>query len=171
MTMGFSLGLGRGRLALGGLLITLLALLAPGHEATAQQGQGQGQYLTEAAARLSKLIARANQDGFTLTDNNFSIGGGWLKQSQTNWVPLYTLTLQAGKKYRFIASGDADARDVDLEVQDLNGKRFAADEGTEPDAVVNFTPTVTQKYLVRVRLYDSDKQLPCVCIAVVLQAK
>ena len=57
-------------------LVVALAL----EQRTAQQGQGQ--YVTEAAARLSKLIAAANKDGYILQDNNFSIGGGWLKQSQ-----------------------------------------------------------------------------------------
>ena len=78
-------------------------------------------------------------------------------------MPLFTLTLQAGRKYRFLAAGDADAKDVDLDIQDLNGKTLKADVGTEPEAVVNFTPAVTAKYLVRVRLFDSDKNLPCVC--------
>jgi hypothetical protein len=156
---------------MGVLLVSVLALAVPGHDAAAQQGQGQGQYITEAAARLSKLISSANKDGFTLQDNNFSIGGGWLKKDTDKWVPLFTLTLQAGKKYRFLASGDADARDVDLQVQDLNGKTLASDEDTAADAIVNFTPAATQKYLVRVRLYASDQNVPCVCLAVVMSAK
>lgn len=171
MTMGFSLRSGRWRLALGVVLMALTAVAVPGHDAAAQQGQGQGQYITEAAARLSKLIGKSNQDGYTLQDNNFSIGGGWLKQSQNDWVPLFTLNLQAGTKYRFLASGDADARDVDLQILDLNGKLQKEDVATAPDAVVDFTPTATQKYLVRVRLYDSDKNVPCVCLAVVMAGK
>lgn len=167
--LGTFLGGVRGRFALGVLLVSTLVVAAPGNSATAQQGQGQ--YLTEAAARLGKLIAQANRDGYEFQDNNFSIGGGWLKQSTENWVALYTLTLQGNKKYRFLAAGDADARDVDLDIQDLKGKTLKADVGTEPEAVVNFTPNVTGKYLVRVRLYASEKNLPCLCLAVVMSEK
>ncbi len=163
-----ALGSVRGRFVLGAVLMSTLVVLSPGNSATAQQGQGQ--YVTQAAARLGKLIVRANQDGYVLQDNNFSIGGGWLKQSKTDWIPLYTLTLQAGRNYRFIAAGDADAKDVDLDIQDLNGRTLKAD-GAEPQAVVNFSPDVTGKYLVRVRLYDSNQNLPCVCLAIVLSAK
>jgi hypothetical protein len=158
----------RGRMALAALVMFLLATLVPARPATAQ---GQGKYLSEASARLGKLIAKANQEGFIFTDNQFSIGGGWLKQGQENWVPLYTLNLQGGKKYRFLAAGDYDAKDVDLQVQDLNGKTVAEDVGTEPEAVVNFTPPNTAKYLVRVRLYDSDQNLPCLCLAIVMMEK
>jgi hypothetical protein len=140
----------------------------PGNS-TAQQGQGQ--YVTEAAARLSKQVEKANKEGYAFQDNNFSIGGGWLKQSEKAWVPLYTLNLQAGKKYRFIAAGDADAQDVDLEIKDGNGKTVKADVSTDPVAIVDFSPETTGKYLVRVRLYKSDGNADCLCLALVMTAR
>jgi hypothetical protein len=76
--------------------------------------------------------------------------------------------LTGGKKYRFIAAGDADARDVDLEVQDANGKVVAKDVRTDPEAIVEFTPQNTGRYLVRIRLYASDNHLPCFCLGVVM---
>ena len=160
----------RGRFAFGTLVVLSLIAVAPGQTALAQQ-PNQGKYLTEASTRLSKLIAQAHKDGFILQDNNFSIGGGWIKQSQDTWVPLFKVTLEAGKKYRFLAAGDFDAKDVDLDVQDSNGKRVAIDDGTEPEAIVDFTPRVAGEYSVRVRLYDSDKNLPCLCLAIVLRQK
>jgi hypothetical protein len=164
----------RGRCALGAVTVLATVALLPGDTAQAQQGQGQ--YLTEAAARLGKLIASANKDGYYFYNNQFSVGGGWLQQGENNWVNLYTVTLEAGKNYRLMAAGDADARDVDLEIKDLNGKQVALDEDTASEAVINFSPTVTQKYLVRVRLFDSgaDKQgrkLPCMCLAIVMVKK
>ncbi len=167
--LGSSLGTGRVRFACATLLVSALVVAAPGN-GTAQQG-GQGQYVTEAAARLSKLVGAANKAGYVFQDNNFSIGGGWLKQSQENWVPLYTLNLKAGTKYRFIAAGDADAQDVDLDIRDSNGKTLKADTGTDPEAVVDFTPETTGKYLVRVRLYKSADNAPCLCLAVVMAGK
>jgi hypothetical protein len=155
-------------LGLAAALVFSMAALLPSET----RGQdGQGKYLTEASARLGKLIARANQDGFKFYDDTFSVGGGWLQQSQTKWVNLYTVTLTAGKRYRLMAAGDFDAKDVDLDVQDLNGKTYAKDEEAASEAVVNFMPPTTQKYLVRVRLYDSNQNAPCMCLAIVMVQK
>jgi len=38
-------------------------------------------------------------------------------------VALYTLTLQGNKKYRFLAAGDADARDVIWTFRILRARR------------------------------------------------
>ena len=131
--------------------------------------EGQGRFVTQASARLVKLINAANAGGFNLADNSFSIGGGWLKQSQANWVPMFTVELQAGKQYRFLAAGDADAKDVDLEIQDANGRSVAVDDAVNPEAVITYTPANAGRYLVRIRLYDSRENYPCVCMAIVLQ--
>ena len=76
--------------------------------------------------------------------------------------------LTAGTKYRFLAAGDNNAKDVDLEVQDATGKVVVFDERTNPEAVVDFTPTVSGRYLVRIRLYDSQDRTSCVCLGVVM---
>jgi hypothetical protein len=164
----FGSSAGSVRFGLAMLVVSALVVAAPGN-GTAQQVI-QGQYVTEAAARLSKQVEKANKDGYEFQKNSFSIGGGWLKQSTQNWVPLYTLNLQAGKKYRFIAAGDADAQDVDLEIKDSNGKTLKADVSTDPIAVVDFSPENTGKYLVRVRLYKSDRSVDCLCLAVAMVA-
>jgi hypothetical protein len=157
------------RLLLFALAAGLIVVLAPPERAGAQQGQGQ--YVAEAAQRLGRLIGAANQDGYRLDNNQFSIGGGWFTQSKTDWVPLYAITLEAGKRYRLLAAGDTDARDVDLDVSDPAGKVVAADTTTAADARVDFTPDRTQKYLVRVRLYESRDNVPCLCLGIVLVQK
>ena len=131
--------------------------------------QGQGEYITQAAARLSKQVGKGNQDGFTLQENIFSSGGGWLKKSD-KWVSLYTVQLNAGTAYRLLASGDNDAKDVDLRITDIKGdKEFAADTATAADAVVNFTPQTTGRYLIQIRLFDSRENLDAFCLSVVMQ--
>jgi hypothetical protein len=112
-------------------LLGLLSLVASDNIASAQDGQGA--YVTQSTARLTKLIDAGNKDGYTLQNNTFSAGGGWLKQSTTDWVPLFYVNLQAGKKYRFLAAGDNDAKDVDLEVQDAAGKQVAVDALSDPE--------------------------------------
>ncbi len=150
------------------LAISLVGLLGA-ERARAQEGQGI--YVTQASARLTKLIDNGNKDSYSLQDNSFSIGGGWLKQSTSNWVALYTVDLTAGKKYRFLAAGDNDAKDVDLEVQDAKGKVVAFDERTNPEAIVDFTPSASGRYLVRIRLYASVDDLPCVCLGIIMSGK
>ncbi len=152
------------RFTLGICIASVIALVASANQASAQQGK----FITEASARLSKLVDAANGAGYTLQDNSFSIGGGWLKQSASNWVPLYTVQLTAGKKYRFLAAGDVDAKDVDLEVLDSNNNVVASDTATASTATVDFTPKNSGRYLVRIRLYESDNNLPCVCLGIVM---
>ena len=127
----------------------------------------QGKYVNSASARLTRLVDAANKDGYKLSNNSFSIGGGWLKQN-TDWTPLYTIELQAGKEYRFVAVGDMDARDVDLQVRDANGNTVASDTSTAPEAIVTYTPTKSGRYMVRLRLFASRDNVPCVCMAITL---
>src|SRR4051794_22682647 len=89
-------------------LVSVTALFVGASSASAQQGA----YVTQASARLAKLVDKGNDDGFNLQKNSFSVGGGWLKKS-SEWVGIYTVQPTAGKKYRFLASGDDDATDVD----------------------------------------------------------
>jgi hypothetical protein len=153
--------------SLGVCLMSVLAVLGGADRASAQQGK----YVTQASTRLAKLIDAGNTDGFSLADNSFSLGGGWLKKSQNDWIPIYSVNLTAGKKYRFLATGDDDAKDVDIRIMDPKGTQVAIDESTAVDAVVNFTPKVTGKYSVQIRLYDSMGDAPCVCISAMMKLK
>lgn len=155
-------------LVLGAMLVSVAVILGGADRASAQQGV----YVSQAAARLTKLIDDGNKAKFSLQDNSFSIGGGWLKQSTTTWVPLFTVQLTEGKSYRFLAAGDNDAKDVDLEVIDEKGKIVASDTATNAEAIVDYNPTVSGRYLVRIRLYDSvaenNTKVPCVCLGIVM---
>jgi hypothetical protein len=158
------------RFAIAVCLTTVVAVLAGDQRASAQIPP-QGKYITEAAARLTKLVDTANKEDYRLQTDTFSIGGGWLKQSKTKWIPLYYVQLTAGTSYRFLAAGDADAKDVDLEVLDANNKVVAQDVKTDPTAIVDFTPKTTGQYLVRIRLYESDNNDPCVCLSLMMTKK
>ncbi|MSU79827.1 MAG: hypothetical protein EXS16_17285 [Gemmataceae bacterium] len=152
--------------AVGVCLVSLFAVFT--NENAHGQETGQGKYITEATARLTKHVDTANKNGYNLTANEFSIGGGWLKQSTTKWIPIFSMQLNSGKRYRFIAAGDADAKDVDLEVLDSNNNVVASDTLTNPEAIVDFSPQNNGRYTVRIRLYASDRNLDCMCVAVVM---
>ncbi|MBI2806328.1 MAG: hypothetical protein HYX68_15220 [Planctomycetes bacterium] len=145
-------------------LASLLSVFVTADRAVAQQGK----YITEATVELIKMVNTANGAGYKLQDNSFSIGGGWLRQSASTWVPLYTVQLQGGRDYRFLASGDADARDVDLRVLDSNNQVVASDASTARNALVNYRPTNTGRFTVQIRLYSSANNLPCVCLGIVM---
>jgi hypothetical protein len=150
------------------LAIVLLGLLVlPNTSSSVLAGEGQGPYLAQASTRLIQLVGRSNADGFKLQNNSFSIGGGWLIKNNT-WVPLFTLSMEEGRDYRCLAAGDNDARDVDLQVVDPNGQVVAEDTGGDPEAVVNYRPKTSGKHLVRLRLYASEKNQPCVCLGLVM---
>jgi hypothetical protein len=153
----------RARFTLGVCLASVVALLISETRASAQQGV----FITQASARLSKLVDKGNDDGYKLQNNSFSIGGGWLKKSN-KWVAIYSVQLTAGKEYRFLASGDNDAKDVDLRVLNAKGNEVAVDDATAADAVVNFSPQVSGIYLVQIRLYDSRNDLDAVCLSVMM---
>ena len=121
--------------------------------------EGRSVYVRQASTRLAKLMDDAERDKFILPANAFSIGGGWLNQSTDQWIPLFTVQLTEGKAYRFLAAGDNDTNDLDLEIQDASGKVVAQDVGVAADAKVEFTPQMSGRYTVRLRLYDSKKSV------------
>jgi len=156
---------GPGRFALGVGLTSVAAVLASAGNVAAQ---GQGKFVTQATQRLAKLIGEANNDGFKLANNKFSMGGGWIRKS-TDWTNLYTIPMERGKSYRILAAGDDDARDVDVQVLDQGGKVLESDTKRDPEAVVNFRPDASARYLIRVRLFASREDAPCVCLAIVME--
>lgn len=166
MKQGLSWNLAR-RLACGSCLAVFVTVVSTCTSTSALAGEGQGEYLTQASERLIKLVAKANADGYKLQNNSFSLGGGWLTQSQSTWVPLFTINMEVGKNYRCLAAGDNDAKDVDLQIVDPSGKVVAEDTGTNPQAVVNFSPRESGRHLIRLRLYESNKSLPCACLGIV----
>ena len=136
---------------------------------TVNQGDAQqGKYVNSCSARLVKLVDQGNKDGYNLQTDGFSIGGGWLKQGKDNWVTLVTTTLKSGQQYRLVAAGDMDAKDVDIQILNADGTVVASDTLTEPTATVNYTPGLTARYTIRIRLYASINSEPCVCMCILM---
>jgi hypothetical protein len=154
------------RLVLVVLGASLVAVLAATNTAAAQESDSKR--LIQASGRLHKLIEKANADGYKLHHHKFSIGGGLLKQGEDAWVTVLKVKLEAGKQYRIVAAGDHRAKDVDLHVLNSKGQVVASDELVDPTAVVDFTPSDSQEFTLRVRVFASENNEACVCLAVVL---
>jgi hypothetical protein len=151
-----------GRLAplvLAGLL--LAAAPVPAHA----QGKATGQFMNEAVVRVTDLAARANFINYGYNDG-VSILGGWVDEKAHL---TFTTPLAANVEYLFLAGGDNDAADVDLEILDDRGNVLAADLGVAPDAVVQFRPKVQGTYTLRMTLFKSRNSVPCVCVTTILR--
>jgi hypothetical protein len=134
-------------------------------------GQGPGKYIRQASDRLANMTDLAAKEGYSFRQNGFGFGGALLKKDTNAWLPVFTVQLTEGRTYVFLAAGDDDTRDLDLDIQDSSGKTLIADADRSAEARVTFTPPVSGRYTVRLRLYDSADGLPCYCIAAVMLKK
>jgi len=63
-------------------------------------------------------------------------------------------SLKAGQQYGFLAIGDREARDVDLEVLDSRGNVVFEDKATNRVAVARFRPRAAGRYVVRTIMFE-----------------
>jgi hypothetical protein len=170
--------------SIGIILILLGCHPTPAPNATAQPAKAapaaaggqnaveeQGKYVNSASARLVKLINLGNEAGFKLPHHSFSGGGGWLSSGEDKWVSLYTVRLESTKDYRFLAAGDMDAKVLNLQVCNVDGKVLANDTDNDSQAVLNFTPKQTDRYTIKIRLRSSKGGEQAFCFAMMMERK
>lgn len=66
--------------------------------------------------------------------------------------------LTKGQKYGFVAVGDDNANDIDLQLLDRNGKVLAEDNDADESAVINFSPRQSGIYYLRVIMYGCQAE-------------
>lgn len=66
--------------------------------------------------------------------------------------------LSKGQGYAFVAVGDDNANDVDLQLVDSNGDVVAEDNDTDESAVVTFSPRQKARYYARVVMYGCQAE-------------
>jgi hypothetical protein len=130
------------------------------------QGKATSTYLAEAFVATTKNAATANNLAGFGYNEGISILGAWLKTGKNVG---FDTQLTGGVQYLFLAGGDNDAQDVDLEIFDAKGNRLASDGRATPDASVLFTPRATATYTLRLTLVKSKRNVPCVCVATILR--
>src|SRR5262245_7781912 len=91
------------------------ALLLPITGTGLAQNKAPGKYVKDASDRLAKMIDTAAADHYEFPLNSFSYGGAFLKKDANAWVPIFTVQLLAGRSYIFLAAGDTDTRDLDMD--------------------------------------------------------
>ena len=148
------------------VLALALASWLFGHLPTAQaQGKKTTPFLLDSFLRATDLADKADQAGYGLAAG-ISVKGCWLAEGKDIF---FNRLLVGGLTYRFIASGDRNALDVDVEIRDATGKTVASDFRLDRDGDLIFTPTVTANYSFRMVLRLSRNGLNCVCTAVVME--
>ena len=78
-----------------------------------------------------------------------------------NGTATYTRTFQGGTTYDIIADGAEGALDVDLYVQDTNGRTLVSDTRSNKKAEVSFRPSRTGTYRVVVKLASAYRSAVC----------
>jgi hypothetical protein len=96
-------------------------------------------------------------------DDNISLLGAYLK---TDASVTLTKQLKKGDRYALLGSGDEDAQDVDISINDSNNERVAADTDNDPKAVVEFEPKQTGKYTIILKLHKSRKNASFCALAI-----
>lgn len=91
-------------------------------------------------------------------DEGWSIGGQVLSQGEH---AEFTRRFQRGHTYFIQVAGDKNARDIDLQILDSEGRPLTQDIGSEKEAQVRFTPRKSGDYTIRLRLAKADARALC----------
>ena len=146
-----------------GSITLVLALAVSVHEVHAQSAKGPGAYIGEASQRLGEMIEVASRADYGLTLDSFLLGGSFVRLNQGNWVKIAEVDLVRDDAYLFLASGDGDALDVDVQVLDANGNKVAEDVTPNVTASAEYRPSASGRYALRIRLTASKGNFPCYC--------
>jgi hypothetical protein len=120
--------------------------------------------MAAAIARVLGGAVAAEQRTNLGFDRGVTFMGALLRpKGSINW----RMEMEAGMSYAFLGGGDDGAADVDLAVIDTSGQTLARDQLADAKPVVDFTPTRSGVYVVRMTL--SQATLPSFCALAVLR--
>lgn len=146
-------------------LVLLGGLWGAAAAPAAAQGRDTRLYSAQAVVRVTNIASTAKFINYGYREG-LSILGGWIEGR--SYLTFSTRLIQ-GVDYLLLAAGDNDAQDVDLEIVDANGNVLAKDDGKQAYAIVTFRPRVTAYYTLRLTLFKSRNNLPCVCAMTILK--
>lgn len=120
--------------------------------------------MTAAIARVLGGAVAAERKTNLGFDRGVTFMGALLRpKAFINW----RMQLEAGTRYAFLGGGDNNAVDVDLAVIDGTGQVLARDQLADAKPVVDFTPTQTGVYVVRMTLAQAPH--PSFCALAILR--
>lgn len=130
------------------------------------QGQTSANFLQQAFVRVTDSAAGAAKLGNFGYQEGISVLGAWVKHRDSC---DFSIPLSKGVNYLFVAGGDNDAQDLDLDILDGAGNKLAGENRVAPETMVTFAPPADGFYVMRLTLQRSRKNFPCVCVACVLK--
>lgn len=134
------------------LAVATLALAVPALPAPAPNEWTPGTYMTQALAQVMASVRSVTEKTkYGLDDGSSCFMGALLK---VGGQVVTGMPLKAGESYAFLGGGDDDTKDLDLYVQDANGKIVARDVDKDATPVVEFTPKEAGQYQVVLKLAE-----------------
>ena len=120
-------------------------------------------YMIQAVSGVAETARKIQDKTRYGYDDSISLLGAYIRTGNT--VTL-TKQLKKGDKYALLGSGDDDAQDVDIYINNSNGDRVAEDSDNDRQAVVEFEPTKTGKYTIVVKLHKSKTKASFCALAI-----
>lgn len=130
------------------------------------QGESSANFLNQAFVRVTDSASAAAKLGNFGYDEGVSILGAWVHCRDN---VMYYVPLTRGVNYMFVAGGDNDAQDIDLEIQDDKGRVVAVDNRVAADAMATLAAPSTGWFTLKLTLAKSRKDFPCVCVVAILK--
>jgi len=139
---------------------TLLALTFAASSSAKAQEWVPGKYMAQALGEMMGAVRAISND----TNWGYDGSGVCLTGTLLSKGEAYALNrhFEAGERYAILASGDEDAKDVDVEILDNRGNRLARDNDADRAALAIFVPRTRGTYTIRMKLYDSHRNAFCV---------
>lgn len=145
------------------LAVAALALLMTATAAA----QGPVEYMDQALENaLAKMKAIQDIDRVGFTRNHFGLLGGLFEKGQSM---TQEVTLSEGVQYVFIAGGDPDVIDMNIYLRDAADAVIAKDDLPDVNPIVVYTPSVTGRYRVELKLQDSQANRDAFCVLLLLK--
>ncbi|HLK55469.1 MAG TPA: hypothetical protein VKU00_02840 [Chthonomonadaceae bacterium] len=119
--------------------------------------------MTQAVSGVAETARKIQDKTRYGYDDNISLLGAYLKADTT-----ITLTRQfkKGEKYALLGSGDGDAQEVDIYVNNAANERVAEDAGGDAQAIIEFEPARTGKFSVVLKLHRSKAKASFCTLAI-----
>ncbi|HKI19611.1 MAG TPA: hypothetical protein VKA15_17120 [Isosphaeraceae bacterium] len=114
-------------------------------------GWGPGQFMRESMIKLlapALQIIGATRFGFSQP----AYLGACLQPGRFSFL---TTTLTRGRTYAFLGAGNHTAQDLDIIIEDASGKVVAQDVDDNATPRVQFTPSRTGRYTLKLKLHDA----------------
>ncbi len=120
--------------------------------------QSAFEYLRQALARTA--IFSALQVGYEYKDN-LCIAGVLLRNGENSTLKFY---LERDNNYRIMGIADEDVLDLDLFLEDSQGRILVQDAKDDNLPIINFSPSSSGQYTIRIKNYRANTTSFCIMV-------